>query len=123
MTGLDQRVKQNTDVEVTCKVSRVKPQAVINWRKGLHGSLQTKTATKVTNSDGTFKLTSTYKVSFSRSDHNAQVYCLVTLPGNTPDVWVNTSETVNVACEYQCLLYEFLILTFIAHTDQCFITQ
>ena len=118
MTGLDHRVKQNTEVTVTCDVNRVKPQADMYWRKGRDGSLETRTTTKMTNSDGTFKLTSTYKVSFSRSDHNTQVYCLVTLPGNTPDVWVNTSETVNVECEYQFILYECLILTFIAHTDK-----
>ena len=101
MTGLGQWVKENTEVEVTCDVSRVKPKADIYWRKGLKGSLQTGTNSSGLNSDAkTFYLQSRYKVSFSRSEHNTKLYCLVTRPGDKTDVWATASQTVNVGCKY-----------------------
>ena len=96
VTGLGQRVTENTEVEVTCDVSRVKPKADIYWRKGLNGPLQKRTTTW---NSTTFHLQSTYKVSFSRSDHNTKLYCLVTRHGDSTDVWGTASQTVNVACE------------------------
>ena len=99
ITGLGQSVKENTEVEVICGVSRVKPEADIYWRKGPDSSPQPGTTTSVNNLDGTFKLHSTYKVSFSRSDHNTKLYCLVTRPGNKDDVWGNSSTIANVSCK------------------------
>ncbi|KAK2174668.1 hypothetical protein NP493_781g00009, partial [Ridgeia piscesae] len=95
VTGLGQRVKENTEVEVTCDVSRVKPAADIYWRKGPDGPLQTGTTSSGLNQHNkTFHLQSIYKVSFSRSDHNTTLYCLVTQPGDKTDVIA--SHTVNV---------------------------
>ena len=99
ITGLGQSVRENTEVEVTCDVSRVKPQADIYWRKGPDSSPQPGTTTSENNLDGTFRLHSTYKVSFSRSDHNTKLYCLVTRPGNKDDVWGNSSTIANVSCK------------------------
>ena len=98
MTGLGQSVKANTEVEVTCDVSRVKPAADIYWRKGLKGSLQTGSTNW---NSTTFHLQSKYKVSFSRSEHDTKLYCLVTRPGDSTDVWGTASQTVNVGCEYR----------------------
>ena len=100
MTGLDNGVTEDTNVTVTCDVSRVKPQAVIYWRKGLHGSLETGTTTNVPKSDKTFQLQSTYKVSFSRSEHNTQLYCLVTQPDHRDVVWATAHKKISVNCEY-----------------------
>ena len=103
MTGLGQRVREYTEVEVTCDVSRVKPEAdySIYWRKGLKGPLQTGTTSNVLNPDGkTFHLQSTYKVSFSRNDNKKSLYCLVTKPGNNAKVWHTASQTITVTCEY-----------------------
>ena len=97
VTGLGQRVTENTEVEVTCDVSRVKPAADIYWRKGLKGSLQ-KGTTNWNNK--IFHLQSTYKVSFSRSEHNTKLYCLVTRPGDSTDVGATANQTVSVECEY-----------------------
>ena len=100
VTGLGQWVTENTEVEVTCNVSRVKPAADIYWRKGLKGSLQTGTNSNGTNSDNkTFHLQSRYKESFSRSEHNTKLYCLVTRREDSTDVWAAASQTVSVACE------------------------
>ena len=99
ITGLGQSVRENTEVEVTCDVSQVKPQADIYWRKGLYGSLETGTIMKQINANRTFKLQSTYKVSFSRSDHNTLLYCLVTRPGDNSDVWGSSSKIVSVLCK------------------------
>ena len=99
ITGLTQSVIENTEVEVKCKVSRVKPRADIYWRKGLHGSLQRGTTTSVPISDGTFQLEDTYKVSFSRNDHNTKLFCLVTRPGVSTDVWGNSHIVANVLCK------------------------
>ena len=85
-------------MKATCKVSRVKPQADIYWRKGTGGTLDTGTTTSVANGDGTFQLQSIYSVSFSRSD--THLYCLVTRPGDRTDVWSTTSSNVDVICEY-----------------------
>ena len=101
MTGFGQRVTENTEVEVTCDVSRVKPEADIYWRKGLKGSLQTGTTLNDLNPDNkTFHLQSTYKVSFSRSEHDTKLYCLVTRHGDKTDVLDTASHTVSVECEY-----------------------
>ena len=100
MTGLGQWVIENTEVEVTCNVSRVKPEADIYRRKGPNGPLPTGTNSNGINSDNkTFHLQSTYKESFSRSEHNTKLYCLVTRPGDSTDVWAAASQTVSVACE------------------------
>ena len=102
MTGLGQRVKENTEVEVTCDVSRVKPEADIYWRKGPDDPLQIGTTSNERNQDGkTFHLQSTYKVSFSRSEHDTKLYCFVTQPGDNTDVWATANQTVTVACEYR----------------------
>ena len=97
VSGLGQRVTENTEVEVTCDVSRVKPKADVYWRKGLKGPLQTGTTDW---NNKTFHLQSTYKVSFSRNDRNTKLYCLVTRHGNRTDVWATASQTVHVTCEY-----------------------
>ena len=105
MTGLDSAVKQNTDVTVTCDVSRVKPKADIYWRKGTGGSLQRGTPANLPpNTDGTFYLRATYKVSFNRNEHNSQLYCLVTQPGHKDVVWGTTHKTISVNCEYQYII-------------------
>ncbi|KAK2175071.1 hypothetical protein NP493_754g01003 [Ridgeia piscesae] len=94
VTGLGQRVKENTEVEATCDVSRVKPAADIYWRKGPDGPLQTGTTSSGLNQDHkTFHLQSTYKVSFSRNDRNTKLYCLVTRLGNKTDVWATANQT------------------------------
>ena len=99
ITGLAQSVRENKEVEVKCKVSRVKPVPDIYWRKGLQGSLKTGTTTHKNNSDRkTFQLESTYKASFSRND--IQLYCLVTRRGVGTDVWATISSSVDVICEY-----------------------
>ncbi|KAI0212429.1 hypothetical protein LSAT2_002670 [Lamellibrachia satsuma] len=90
ITGLTQSVIENTQVEVKCKVSRVKPRADIYWRKGLRGTLERGTTMSVPISDGTFQLEDTYKVSISRSDHNTKLFCLVTRPGVSTEVWGNS---------------------------------
>ena len=100
MDGFDQPVLENTEVEVTCRVGRVKPAADIYWRKGDSGSLETGILSKVDNSDGTFQLESTYKVSFSRKDHGIKLHCLVTRPNNSADVWKTVDREVSVLCEY-----------------------
>ena len=120
MDGLDQPVREDTEVEVTCRVGRVKPAADIYWRKGDSGSLETGILSKVDNSDGTFQLESTYKVSFSRSDNGIQLYCLVTRPNNSADVWKTVDIEVNVLCEYLMLtayrdsrsVSEYFVMTF-----------
>ena len=100
--GLDKRVRENTEVVVACKVSRVKPAADIYWRKGLKGSLQTGSILNDLNPDNkTFNLQSFYIMSFSRSEHDTKLYCLATRPGDSTDVWGNASQTVSVECEYQ----------------------
>ena len=100
MIGLDKMVRENTDVVVACKVSRVKPAADIYWRKGPDGPLQTGTTSSGVNQDHkTFHLQSFYIMSFSRSEHNTKLYCLVTRHENTTDVWATASQTINVACE------------------------
>ena len=100
ITGLSESVRENTEVEVTCDVSRVRPKADIYWRKGDDGTPQTGTTTSENNSDGkTFKLQSTYKVSVSRSDHSTLLYCLVTRPGDKSDVWGSSSKIVSVSCK------------------------
>ncbi|KAI0220012.1 hypothetical protein LSAT2_028453 [Lamellibrachia satsuma] len=97
VTGLDRAVKQNTQVTVTCDVRRVKPKADIYWRKGTGGSLQTGTPTnQPPNTDGTFHLRATYKVSFNRNEHNTQLYCLITQPGHRDVVWGMTHKTISV---------------------------
>ena len=98
--GLDQPVREDTEVDVKCRVRRVKPAADIYWRKGAAGPLQTGTLSKVANDDGTFQLESTYKVSFSRRDHGIKLHCLVTRPNNRTDVWKTIDGEVNVICEY-----------------------
>ncbi|KAK2138814.1 hypothetical protein NP493_7096g00000 [Ridgeia piscesae] len=109
VTGLGERVKENTEVNVTCDVSRVKPEAAVYWRKGPDGPLQTGVQLPKLNglnSDGkTFHLHSTYKVSFSRSEHNTKLYCLVTRPGVKTDIWATESQTVRVACEWTVLRF------------------
>ena len=99
ITGLTQSVIENTQVEVKCKVSRVKPRADIYWRKGLLGSLERGTTTSVPLSDGTFQLESIYKVSFSRNDHNTKLFCFVTQPGVSTAVWGNSNIIANVLCK------------------------
>ena len=100
ITGLAESVRENTEVEVTCDVSQVRPKADIYWRKGDDGTPQAGTTTSENNSDGkTFKLHSTYKVSFSRSDHNTLLYCLVTRPEDNSDVWGSSNKIVSVSCE------------------------
>ena len=101
--GPDQPVLENTEVEVKCRVGRVKPAADIYWRKGDSGSLETGTLSKVDNSDGTFQVESTYKVSFSRTDNGIKLHCLVTRPNNTADVWKIVDREVSVLCEYLML--------------------
>ena len=98
--GLDQRVRENTEVAVICRVGRVKPAADIYWRKGPSGPLQTGTPSNVTNADGSFQLESTYKVSFSRIDNGIKLHCLVTRPNNRTDVWKTVDREVSVICEY-----------------------
>ncbi|KAI0236793.1 hypothetical protein LSAT2_012661, partial [Lamellibrachia satsuma] len=97
ITGLTQSVIENIQVEVKCKVSRVKPKADIYWRKGLRGSLERGTTTSVSISDGIFQLEDTYKVSFSRNDHDTKLFCLVTRPGVSTDVWSNSHIVANVS--------------------------
>ena len=100
ITGIDQSVRQNVEVEVTCDVSQVKPKADIYWRKGDDDIPQTGTTTSQKNSDGkTFKLQSIYKVSFSRNDHNTRLYCIVTRPGVKADIWGSSSKIVSVLCK------------------------
>ena len=99
VTGLGHWVRENTEVEVTCDVSRVKPAADIYWRKGPDGPLQTGFTINEPKSDKTFRQQSTYKVSFSRSEDNTKLYCLVTRPGDKTDVWATGNQTVSVACE------------------------
>ncbi|KAK2176758.1 hypothetical protein NP493_641g01008 [Ridgeia piscesae] len=98
VTGLGQRVKENTEVEVTCDVSRVKPAADIYWRKGPDSPLHTGSTSSGLNQDHkTFHLQSTYKVSFNRNDHNTKLYCLVTRHGDRTDVWATANQTISVA--------------------------
>ena len=101
--GLDQPVHEDTEVEVKCRVGRVKPAADIYWRKGDADLLETGTLSKVANADGTFQVESTYKVSFSRSDNGIKLHCLVTRPNNSADVWKTVDREVNVLCEYLML--------------------
>ena len=101
--GLDQPVHEDTEVEVNCRVRRMKITANIFWRKGDAGPLQTGTLSKVDNSDGTFQLESTYNVSFTRSDNGIKLHCLITRPINTTDVWKTVDREVNVLCEYLML--------------------
>ena len=119
--GLDQPVREDTEVEVICRVGRVKPAADIYWRKGGDaGPLQTGTLSKVDNSDGTFQLDSTNKVSFSRKDHGIKLHCLVTRPNNSADVWKTVDREVVVLCEYLMLtacrdirsVSEYFVMTF-----------
>ena len=104
MTGLDSAVKQNTRVTGTCDVRRVKPKADIysrNWWLTAERN-SSESAAKYR----TFHLRATYKVSFSRNEHNAQLYCLVTQPGHKDVVWGTAHKTISVNCEYQYILYE-----------------
>ena len=118
--GLDQPVHEDTEVEVKCRVGRVKPAADIYWRKGDSGPLQTGILSWVANSDGTFQLESAYKVSFSRSDNGITLHCLVTRPDNRTDVWKTVDREVNVLCEYLMLtacrdirsVSEYFVMTF-----------
>ena len=98
--GLDQPVREDTAVEVKCRVGRVKPRAYIYWRKGAAGPLQSGTSSNWAYSDGTFQLESTYKVVFSRRDHGTKLHCLVTRPGDRDDVWKTVDGDVSVMCEY-----------------------
>ena len=98
--GLDQPVREDTEVEVNCTVRRVKPEADIYRRKGDAGTLQIGTLSTMPNSDGTFQLWSTYKVSFSRRDHGIKFHCLVTRANNRNDVWKTVDREVSVICEY-----------------------
>ena len=120
--GLDKIVRENTEVVVACKVSRVKPAADIYWRKGPDGSLQTGTTSSGLNQDGkTFHLQSFYITSFSRSEHNTKLYCLVTRPGDSTDIWATASQTVSVGCEYQWTntLREMSVLQFARQIHRC----
>ena len=100
ITGLAESIGENIEVEVTCGASRVKPQADVYWRKGDDDTPQPGTTTSQNNSDGkTFKIQSTFKVSFSRSDHNTSLYCLITRPGHNSDVWGSSSKIVSVLCK------------------------
>ena len=103
MDGLDKPVREDTEVEVNCRVRRVNPAADIYWRKGAAGPLQTGTLSKMVKPDGTFQLESTYKVSFSRRDHGIQLHCLVTRPNSSIDVWKAVDREVSVMCEYLML--------------------
>ena len=99
--GLDQPVREGTEVEVKCRVKRVKPAADIYWKKGADGTLHRGIPLIVTNnSDGTFQLESTYKVPFSRRDNGKKLHCLVTRPNNRTDVWKTVDRNVSVICEY-----------------------
>ena len=119
LTGLDQWVKENTQVEVVCKVDRVKPQASLYWRKGDRGRL-TKTTPVVTDSGGVFQLVSTFTVSFMKTDHNTKLYCLVTRPGDSGTVWATVNETVKVSCEYIILI---TIYFFVSHSASKYIRE
>ena len=118
--GLDQPVREDAEVTVICRVGRVKPAADIYWRRGGDGPLQTGTVSKVDNSDGTFQLESTYKVSFSRSSNGIKLHCLVTRPNSRNDFWKTVDREVNVLCEYLMLtacrdirsVSEYFVMTF-----------
>ena len=101
--GLDQPVRGDTEVTVNCRVRRVKPAAYIYWRKGAAGPLQTGHSYTMSNYDGTFRLQSIYKVSFSRKDHGTKLHCLVTRRNNRTDVWKTVDREVSVMCEYNMM--------------------
>ena len=118
LAGLDdQWVKENTQVEVVCKVDRVKPQASLYWRKGDRGSV-TKTTPIVTDSGGVFQLVSTFTVSFMKTDHNTKLHCLVTRPGDSGTVWATVTKTIKVSCEYIILIN---ICLFVSHSASRYI--
>ena len=96
LSGLDDWVPENTEVEVTCGVSRIKGPESIYWRKGSVVSTQPDTTKSGLNQQNkTFHLQAKYKVSFSRSEHGTVFFCVLTGFG------VIAKRTVQVACEYQ----------------------
>ena len=98
---IGQSVREDTEVEFDCYVKRVKPGPDIYWRKGDAGALQFGTfLLPMSNSDGTSRLLSTYKVSFSRRDHGIKLHCLITRHNNRTDVWKTVDIDVSVICEY-----------------------
>ena len=96
LSGLEDWVPENTEVEVTCGVSRVKTPKSIYWRKGTVISPQPDTTKSKLNSDNiTFNLQAKFKVSFNRSEHKSVFSCVLT------GFRYFANRTVQVACEYQ----------------------
>ena len=96
LSGLEEWVPENTEVEVICGVSRLKPEASLYWMKGSVVSPQSDTTKSGLNQDNkTFHLQAKFKVSFNRSEHNITFYCVLAGSG------IIANRTVQVACEYQ----------------------
>ena len=97
MSGIGEWVEENTEVEVYCDVDRVKPASEykITWKKGINALWQQLgTRRQGTNKkDKSEYIRSTYKHSFSRSDHLIGLFC------RTSGIVAN--RTIKVGSEYQ----------------------
>ena len=93
----------NEEATLTCTVDGVKPLPRLMWSTSTESTLEEGSYTTKAYPDGTWKVTSTWKKIFNKSDDGSTVNCIAVNTTGTPVELKKTSATVNVNCKYYVL--------------------